>query len=73
MTNFRMLIYKIKLIIDIGKPKTGAYLKTCGKCGGIRFDKLCDEGKEKYKAKFLCRRCGAIGDINENWQESEVE
>lgn len=54
-------------IIAIRKRKQ-MYIKSCGICDGVTFQKICANGSEKYTATFKCLECGAIGHIKETWE-----
>lgn len=72
MTKLKIIELKLRLAWALFKEIKGTYIKTCGYCEGILFDKIEYEGTTDYNGKFRCCSCGAIGTIREIWKYNNV-
>lgn len=63
-----LVAFKIKLMWSVFRRRDGMFVKTCGVCHGIIFDviEITNDGT-LYDAKYKCRKCGALGQIHEEW------
>lgn len=51
------------------KKSHGLFYKTCELCDGVTHTKLqSDHSNGVYTAKFKCKKCGAVGDLKEEWK-----
>jgi transposase-like protein len=57
----------------IKNPKSKGFLiEYCPRCGSILFDLENESSKNGiYKARYVCKECGATGDAKERWSEKK--